>query len=388
MKIAILGKGTTSIITTLVCLNRGHEVEIFYDPEQSAIRVGESTTPHIADLIWKTLNLSIGNLVDSNISSFKNGTRFIDWGETESFRHHFSNNVQAFNFNTNKFNDFIHRILKKRGVIYHPIRIDSYSYLLDEKKVLINDYKYDFLISCSGWKSTDEYVSPPLETVNTAILFKKEEIKDLTYTIHQATENGYQFEIPFPNENESHCGYLFNNKLTNSNEIFDAFKIKYPDCRKIEWTPKYCKKLIQSEFEAYNGNRLFFAEPLQALSLYNYQLFAYFICDYLDKKNYESFANINNQYLNQIHSYYETLSLHYQFGSKYKTIFWEMCQKESNKILSFNQNVLDENIFRQNIEYYVQTNGETNYTSIGQYSYPTTKDIYEGMKNISLFGLN
>jgi hypothetical protein len=32
MKIAILGKGTSGIINTLVCLGRGHEVEVYYDP--------------------------------------------------------------------------------------------------------------------------------------------------------------------------------------------------------------------------------------------------------------------------------------------------------------------------------------------------------------------
>lgn len=384
MKIAILGRGTSSIITTLVCLFRGHSVDIFYDPDSPPIDVGESTTPHTGQLILRTLHIPVGELVERDICSFKNGTHFIGWGVGKSFRHHFEND-HAFHFNTTKFNDFIHEQLKKRGVIYHPTRIETYSYLFNERKVLINDSKYDFLISCSGWKDADEYVSPILETVNSAILFQKDDIEDTSYTIHRATENGYQFELPFPQEKTSHCGYLFNNKLTDASEIYDDFKLKYPNCRKIEWKPKYCKKLVQSDLEAYNGNRLFFAEPLQALSLHNYQLFAQYICDYLEERDYDSFVKTNNQYFRQMYAYYETLAFHYQFGSKYKTIFWNMCQKESIKFLSFNQNVLDKEIFKHNIEHFIRTDGSANHTWIGQYHYPSTKDIYCGMTNTDLF---
>jgi len=52
MKIAVIGKGTASIITTLVLLQNGHEVVVYYDPNSKHLPVGESTTPHISFLLY------------------------------------------------------------------------------------------------------------------------------------------------------------------------------------------------------------------------------------------------------------------------------------------------------------------------------------------------
>lgn len=384
MKIAIIGRGTSSIITALVCLSRGHSVEIFYDPKSPPIDVGESTTPQIGHLILQTLDICIGELVDRNICSFKNGNYFLEWGVGKPFKHHF-NNENAFQFNTIKFNEHLHNILKEVGVTYHPVCIEEYAYIFEERKVLINGIKYDFLISCSGWKDNDEYISPPIETVNSAILFKKNEIEDPLYTTHRATKDGYQFELPFPKENVSNCGYLFNRKITDSKQIFETIKTKYPNCKKIEWNPQYCKKLIQNELEAYNGNRLFFIEPLQALTLHNYQVFANYICDFIENTSYRNFSETNLAYTRRIYAYFETIAYHYKFGSIYDSPFWEKIKKQSSNFLSFNQNVLDLETFKQNILHYKKTNGQEDFAWIGTFNFPSTKDIYEGMTGETLF---
>jgi len=384
MKIAVIGRGTSSIITTLVCLSRGHSVEIFYDPQTPPVDVGESTTPHIGNLIFKTLDICVGELVDRDICAFKNGNYFLDWGVGKPFKHHFFNET-AFQFNTIKFNQHLHSILKENGVIYHPVRIDEYSYLFNERKVLINGIKYDFLISCSGWKESDEYISPPIETVNSAILFQKNHIEDPLYTAHRATEDGYQFELPFPKKNSSNCGYLFNRKYCDPNQILEKMKLEYPDCRKIEWNPQYSKKLIQNELEAYNGNRLFFVEPLQALTLRFYEVFAHYICDFVENTSYKCFAESNLSYMRRMYSYFETLSYHYKFGSIYESSFWKGIKEQSINFLSFNQNVLDLEVFKQNILHYKRTNGAENYATIGTFDVLSLKDIYEGMTGKSLF---
>ena len=45
MRIAIIGKGTSAIITALRLIQDDHDVEFFYDPEIKPLSVGESTTP-------------------------------------------------------------------------------------------------------------------------------------------------------------------------------------------------------------------------------------------------------------------------------------------------------------------------------------------------------
>ena len=67
MKIAIIGNGTSAIITALISLQNGHQVEIFFDPNQSPINVGESTTVRIGKIISDSLGICIGSLYDNGI---------------------------------------------------------------------------------------------------------------------------------------------------------------------------------------------------------------------------------------------------------------------------------------------------------------------------------
>ena len=384
MKIAIIGKGTSSIITALICMSRGHSVEIFYDPKVPPIDVGESTTPHIGQLILRTLDLSIGHLVDEDICSYKHGAYFLDWGVGNPFKHHFENET-SFHFNTIKFNNYIHNILEEGGVKYHPIRVDSSSFEKTDRKVIIDGKKYDFQISCVGWEDTDQYIPSPFETVNAGILYHKNHIEEPLYTVHRATKNGYEFELPFPKENASHCGHLFNRNLVDVDQVYQEVKQKYPECRKIQWNPRYSKRLIQNNLEAYNGNRVFFSDPLQSLSLYNYHVFVTLICNYLEDRTYDNLASINETYIKHLRAYFETLAYHYKFGSIYESEFWTDVKKRASDFLCFSPNVVDINIFKQNILVYKRTDSKVDRTWVGTFKHPSTKDIYEGMTGKSLF---
>lgn len=93
MKIAIIGKGTSSIITALTCLKYNHKVSIFYDPETPHTIVGESTTPHIQELVYEVLGISVHELVDKEIFSYKMGINFVNWGCGKSFHHNFGGKI-------------------------------------------------------------------------------------------------------------------------------------------------------------------------------------------------------------------------------------------------------------------------------------------------------
>jgi hypothetical protein len=376
MKIAILGKGTSGIINTLVCLGRGHEVEVYYDPNTPHLNVGETVTPHIPELIRDVLNLSIGNLIDDRVVSLKNGIIFDGWGVGNTFKHYFNTNAIAFHFECSIFNEYFNNLLEKEvGVKYHPFRIEKFDIDLNKEKIIINGIEYDHLICCSGWSNTDEYLPPRFETVNTAILYSRECHDGEPYTYHLATEHGWQFGLSFPERKLMKHGYLFNNKLNSIEDVKTI--IGKPDAKHISWNPKYCKKMIQNRFVSYNGNRLFFFEPLQALSLYYYRRFANNICSFIEDKKHENYVKQNRQYLREVYNCELSVAWHYSYGSKYKTPFWEDVKKRSNDFM--NSSYFGSNEFYEDALFHDKKYESNEYFSIGCFGYEDYFQVHAGM---------
>jgi tryptophan halogenase len=375
MKIAILGKGTSAIITALTCMEHGYTVEIYYDPNKPHLNVGESTTPHIAQILRSILRISIGDLIDQNIVSLKYGIVFDGWGVGNSFKHYFNSNSSAFHFESGIFNKFIHDILESRGVKYHAFKIEKYDIDLNSEKVIINNNEYDHLICCSGWDDGDEYKKPIFETVNNAFVYSKECANSQPYTHHLATVDGWQFGLPFPDRNIIKHGYLFNTKFTN---IDDAkTNIEGDNIRHISWEPKYCKKMIQNRFCSYNGNRLMFLEPLQALSLYYYKVFADYICLFIKEKRHETFVKYNQYYYSQMFKYQLSLAWHYSYGSKYETPFWQDVKKRSNDFL--NMSYFGSKEYYENALHHDKKYDTYEYFNIGCFQYDDYFQVHSGM---------
>jgi hypothetical protein len=375
MKIAILGKGTSSIITALTCILRGHTVEIYYDPNTDYIRVGESTTPHIGGLIYDSLGISVGDLVDCGVASYKNGIKFIDWGNGLPFNHHFANSTIAFHFENTTFNPLINDVLMQCGVKYIPQRVDNY--VVENQKVYIDQNEYDFLISCVGWDSDDEYLKPFFESVNSAILYRQEGVdEDFTHTIHKATEDGWQFGLPFPKSNVTKCGYLFNNKYTTADEVKQKLSA-YEIYDEFNWNPKYLKKIIKNDCVASNGNRLFFFEPLQALTLAHTNFFARIICDYLDDRTFKNMVKCNQEYIDYIFSYLHSIACHYRYGSIYNSKFWDDKTNEANEVVKCTPNG-DLKMFEENIQIDMKFK-DTDYCKVGIFNHMDLKYIHYGM---------
>lgn len=371
MKIAIIGKGTSAIITALHLIKNDYDVEFFYDPQINPLSVGESTTPHIGSLIFETLDISIGDLVDNNIVSYKNGIKYIGWGSGGSFRHHFHNGTAAFHFESGILNPFIHNHLEKElGIVYHPERVDDYN--IEDDQVVINDKEYDFVVNCAGWDDKSDYYKPVFETVNAAILYTSDTIDDVSYTLHRATPDGWEFGLPFPDKGITKHGYLYNRNLSNP-------KIKG---NKITWTPRFSKKLLQNRFEAYNGNRLFFMEPLEALSLMYYEQFAENISDFLKtERDIKNYTEVNDDYLETITNYNKSIAWYYSYGSKYETPFWNGVKKRSNIYLNAQsfKNRQDSMLEKFYAAYHKH---DPEIFRIGCFGYHDYKDVHCGMLQI------
>lgn len=386
MKIAIIGKGTSAIITALTCLKYKNEVSIFYDPETPHIDVGESTTPHIQKLIYDVLGISIHELVDREIYSYKMGINFVNWGCGKSFHHNFDGNNVASHFNTQTFNDFINGYLKDNNYVeYFSEKVEILN-LHDDYAEINGDKLFDFIIDCSGWEletNKIEYHKPVFETVNSVLLFKEDlnDKSELIHTLHLATEDGWQFGLPFPKQNLLKCGYLYNSNYITEEEIKN--KIPQNFLNKFSWTPRYAKEMIHHHRFALNGNKLFFLEPLQALSLYYTSLFAEFICEYLLNPSYENIKETNYKYLYEMWAYQISLAYHYQFGSIYESEFWTDTQSNAETFLKYTFNG-NESVFSQNLEYDFELfkknpNFSISASKIGSFSFQDHQQLLSGM---------
>lgn len=371
MNVAIIGRGTSSIITTLVLLSHGHNITIFYDPETDYVNVGESTTPPVIQLFVDMLNIDINQLVDDEILSYKAGINFVGWGSNEKFHHNFSGNSIAAHFDTIKFNKYAHDLLSKKDVKYIPEKVISV-----DSDGTVNSRQFDLVVNCSGWESDDNYYDSVISTVNSALLFRDELNGDNLHTLHLATEDGWQFGLPFPNKNIMKCGYLFDSNLISKDEV--ASKLGREICGEFSWKPRYAKKFISGKI-AMNGNRLFFFEPLQALSLHYTLVCANLIAEYLRNPQDSNMNHANACYLEEMWSYQLTLAYHYQFGSKYKTKFWNSVQKQSQDFLKYSFKLGNSEIFETLLNFDKKYN--TRYSVIGHFDHLDHRYIYDKMNN-------
>jgi len=380
-KIAIIGKGTSSIVTAMTCLNRGHEIHIYSDPDTPYLSVGESTTPPLASLILKTFDLCIGDLLDKKIVSYKSGIKFINWGVGKDFLHHFATNRNALHFESGIFNPFMHNLLKDKGVVYFEEKVNGFE--VSDNVIHMNDRTYDFVVSCVGWDNNQNYLEPMIETVNAGILYKENGVNDPTYTLHRATKHGWQFGLPFPQDNVTKCGYLFNSKIYNPEEVYKEIEDKNhsqyaSDIDKIiSWKPKFSSRIIENRYHAYNGNRLFFLEPLQALSVHYYVEFAGLICDYLDDPKQESFEVANNTYLRKMFEYQISIAWHYSYGSIHKSEYWKQITEKAKYILSLHPLYSLDSLLRQ--YYHDSSWKEVNSFKIGVFEYKDFRSVHNGM---------
>jgi len=327
--VAIIGKGTASLLMIPSLIRSGANITIFHDSETKELGVGESTVPTVQKQLT-SVNLFIYQLIKKNIASYKTGVRFFGWGDSEKFDHPFGSNDLAFHFYTRDFNKFlVEHYSKNFNCKFIDQKVDKV--FEDDGGVYINGSKFDAVVHASGWsENLTTYISSPFETVNSGVTFTEYPHTAYTSTVHRATEDGWQFELPYPESNKSRCGYLFNRKFSNEESILKKFEGRVESY--LKWNPRYSEKLIVSKRQALIGNALFFFEPLQAFSTHYYCVFSDMIAEYLgnigDQKKIDS---LNTRYTNLILDYLRVIAFHYKKGSKYKTPYWIDIQKRANQ---------------------------------------------------------
>ena len=331
LNVAVIGKGTASLLLIPSLKKNGYNITVFFDSNKPELGVGESTVPTVQRQLASE-EIYIESLVRKNIASYKTGVRFFDWGKSDTFDHPFHTNDLAFHFYTTDFNKHVSDVYEKTGVCnFIDEKVDKV--IEDEDGVTVNGKKFDFVVNASGWsEDLTTYISSPFETVNAGITFTKNPHTAFTTTVHRATEHGWQFELPYPENNKSRCGYLFNRNISNTEEILNNFGYEIESY--LKWNPRYSENIIVSNRQALIGNALFFFEPLQAFSTHYYCVFSDIISDYIGYVGNENKrSEINKRYRYYIDDYLNVIAFHYKYGSKHKTPFWTDIQKRAKEFL-------------------------------------------------------
>tara|TARA_B100000902_G_scaffold67021_1_gene73327 strand:+ start:4643 stop:5893 length:1251 start_codon:yes stop_codon:yes gene_type:complete len=358
MKVAIIGRGTSAIIQACAFLHLHRrdtslKLSIYYDPDVPPISVGESSTPHLPHILRDALGISMEELIENDVISRKRGVTFIGWGTGTPWIHGFGDNqnysvdgnsgLESFQFDTVVFNKYVSKKLEEKGVEYIAEKVVTQQE--SDEFVFINGRPFDFVVNCTGWNYDKNLtITPKFHTVNAGYLYRDPDFTmtdNLTatdLTVHRATEDGWEFNLPFPKEGVMKKGYLFNTDYISPEEVTKKMMAQGKEGRVITWKPKRSKYLIESKHTAANGNRLFFVEPLQAYSVLLYIELGYLVADYLYSERSTDIQNkFNLKYRKLMISYEQELAFHYQYGSIYNDVskFWKDKTKEAQEVMYY-----------------------------------------------------
>ena len=333
MKIVIVGGGTSGLVTAAIMQNYWGDsvnISLIYDPDNQSIGVGEGTTPSFIDVFNDTLGYTTEDAIRELDATIKLGVLFKNWIPNEEYYHGFgqvtcdsseqqnddlSDNYSAFHsllnntynggVNWNKANTLIPNKLTGYHYAFHITTDKLCNFLFDylkDRVTLIPDvisrvtsdgkniqsvtgkntgnYHADLFVDASGFKSillnelNPEWVDLSQHLpIDSAIpqLVNNNTGKIPTYTLSEATQNGWIWQIP--TQERFGTGYLYSSKFTSDDEakedynrwLNDNHGVQLESDRIIKWKTGHWK-------EAWIGNCVAvglsggFIEPLEALT--------------------------------------------------------------------------------------------------------------------------
>jgi hypothetical protein len=367
-KITVVGSGNAGCITALYYAYHGKsygvEVEMIHDPNKKHELVGQATIPSQPRLLWQTLGT---NWYTNEIKAIpKEGILYENWGKSETIFHDFPLDTHALHLSPKE----------TRSVILNS----GYFKVREQENVKVSEIDSDYVFDCTGKPSDYSGYTDLVNPLNSVILGKPKEVFTKPWTRCVATPDGWCFIIPTLEDSTSYpysVGYLYNNKKTNP----DAAEKNMLEMFDVEVTSKFSfKNYVTNNFYKgnilFNGNKMFFLEPLESTSIGAYQQWATlsFQAIVANKISLEKAEDMMRVYIKNLERF---ILWHYQNGSKYNTPFWNYCKKlyvedeifdkflEQSKISSCDQ--IRHPLFTQH--------------SYGQWSFWSFKNWYEGVMN-------
>ncbi len=316
MKITIVGAGNAGCATALhyshyVKLDKvpDVEIELVYDENQPAEKVGQGTFPDMPELLWYALGCDwYNNPIHCTV---KKGFLYENWGKrNHKFFHAFPFGKSGIHHDTSLFQKTILEsgLFKvKTGRVENLEEIDA-----------------DYIFDCRGkpQKLNEEYeeLVNPLNCCLLGTSYERQPNENWTKAV--ATPDGWCFVIPNTTETTS-FGYLFNDEYTTKAQAtLNLLKISGIDSNEFLKFNKYvAKEPIQGRV-ILNGNRLFFLEPLEGTAMSIYLGVARRTYNWIIFKHMSP-EQIAQDTLKLIHECEKFILWHYAAGSKYRSKFWD-----------------------------------------------------------------
>jgi hypothetical protein len=204
-KVAVIGAGTAGCIQVLQFLTKLNEeyfeVDWIYDPEKEIFGIGEATTPHIPTLLGRS-RIPIDALFTDLRGTIKHGVKFFNWGKkNKKFVHEFPLSSFGIHFDTSALSIYILKHIENRKELKISVLPEAVKSIESTPSgCIINDRKYNFVVDCSGNDPLlykDEYSDTQLQTVDSAIIYRKLSPGKWNHTVHFAHENGWLFGITY-----------------------------------------------------------------------------------------------------------------------------------------------------------------------------------------------
>ena len=322
MKVSIIGKGLSGILTALIwkAQHPNVELELFYDKSIPTEPVGSGSWPNLLALLNDISYRCPQYTSDWNDSLWQStpkvAIRYEGWGKKDSWAHGFGYNNTAMHFDPQEFQDYF---------------CNSGIFNVTEKHVEYDDIDADYIYDCGGSpfsgrecssQSIDSYIEleNPLNRVLLAEL--PPTMGNVTGTI--ATPHGWCFVIPL--KNRTSLGYLFSSDITSDRTAVRDFRKEFGvdkilDRRSFK---NYCAKTPTDGRTFLNGNKYFFIEPMEASSVTGYLVWLEKTLRYINgEADLDTIVEENQQLIKENANF---LLYHYVHGSKYKSPFWKYAQ--------------------------------------------------------------
>lgn len=326
MKVTVVGRGTVGCSSVAYYLKyTSWEIDWIYDPNINPTPVGEGTTLTFPNDVRDTLNFSYDDLRKLN-GTVKTGIYKEGWGVSgKPFYHNFPIGNTGIHFTAAEFQSYYFETLSKNKRV-----TAKEGHYIGEHSV-----DSDFILDCSGSPDSlnADYVIPKHITVNSAFVTQCYwDYPRFDYTLTLARPYGWVFGIPL--RNRCAIGYLYNKNINTLEEVqqdvqnvFDEYGlVPSVQTRNINFD-NYYRKQNFSDRVAYNGNKSFFLEPLEATSTG--------VSSTISKISVMNWTKTvplyecNRAYTNVMDEIESMMCLHYMAGSKYKTDFWDHAKEVS-----------------------------------------------------------
>lgn len=324
--VVILGGGTAGLISALMMRHAmpGIKVSVVESSKIGIIGVGEGSTEH-----WKLfmdyVGITVYDIISQTGATFKNGIKFTNWngdgkvyyhaiGEGLSkldtrtgthplmmycaahntpaestvwpdllenvFRPLYDESVNQYHFDTNKLNQFFHKLAEERGVEFYDDDIKDV--VLDQEGFVESivgtkmSYSADFFIDSSGFnrvistKLGAKWISRQDQLpMNSALAFPTPRTEDIpAYTESTAMSSGWIWRIP--TQERYGNGYVFCDDFINKDQALAEAEQHYgyslDVARDIKFSAGYVDKFWIKNCISL-GLAGMFVEPLEATSI-------------------------------------------------------------------------------------------------------------------------